>query len=291
MRNAGLEEAEAGIKIARRNINNLRYADDTTLMAECEEELKSLLIKVKEETEKAQHSENKDYGIWSHYFMANRWGNSGNSVRLYFFGLQNHCRWWLQPWNKILAPWKESYDQPREHIKKQSHYFANKGPSSQGYGFFSGHVWMWELDCEESWELKNWCFWTVVLEKTLESPLDWKEIQPVHPKDQSWVFIGRTDAEAETPILWPPDTKSWLTGKDPDAGRTVGRRRRAWQRIRWLDGIIDLMHMSLSKLREFVMDREAWHAVIHGVAKSRTWLSYWTELNWNDSVTHTHTHT
>ena len=106
-------------------------------------------------------------------------------------------------------------------------YFANKGPSSQGYGFSSGHVWMWELDCEESWAPKNWCFWTVVLEKTLESPLDWKEIQTVHPKgDQSWVFIGRTDAEAETPILWPPEVKSWLTGKDPDAGRDWGQEEK-----------------------------------------------------------------
>ena len=103
-----------------------------------------------------------------------------------------------------------SDNQPRQHIKKQRHYFVNKGPSSQGYGVSSGHVWMWKLDCEESWVPKNWCFWTVVLEKTLESPLDCKEIQTVHPKgDQSWVFIGRTD-EAETPILWPPDEKSWL---------------------------------------------------------------------------------
>ena len=104
--------------------------------------------------------------------------------------------------------------------KKQRHYFVNKGPSSQGYGFTGGHVWMWELDYKESWALKNWCFWTVVLEKTLESPLDCKEIQPVHPKgDQSWVFIGRTDVEGETPILWPPDAKSWLIWKDPDAGK------------------------------------------------------------------------
>ena len=115
---------------------------------------------------------------------------------------------------------KEIYDQPRQHIKKQRHYFANKGLSGQGYGFSSGHVWMWELDCDESWAPKNWCFWIMVLEKTLESPLDCKEIQPVHPKgDQSWVFIGRTDAEAEAPVLWPPDAKSWLIGKDPDAGR------------------------------------------------------------------------
>ena len=119
-----------------------------------------------------------------------------------------------------LAPWKESYDQPRQHIKKQRHYFANKGPSSQSYGFSCSHVWMWELDHKEYWAPKNWCFWTVVLEKTLESPWDCKEIQPVHPKgNQSWIFIGRTDAEAETLILWPPDEKSWLIGKDPDAGK------------------------------------------------------------------------
>ena len=128
----------------------------------------------------------------------------------------------------MLTPWKESYDQPRKHIKKQRYYFANKGPSSQGYGFSSGHVSMWELDCEESWVPKSWwCFWTVVLEKTLESPLDCKEIQPVHPKgDQSWVFIGRTDAETETPILWPPDVKSWLIGKDPDAGKDRGQEEK-----------------------------------------------------------------
>ena len=120
----------------------------------------------------------------------------------------------------MLTPWKESYDQPRHHIKKQRYYFANKQPSSEGYGFSSGHVWMWELDCEESWALKNWCFWTVVLEKTLENPLDCKEIQPVCPRgDQSWVYIGRTDVEAKTPILWPPDMKNWLIWKDPDAGK------------------------------------------------------------------------
>ena len=111
-------------------------------------------------------------------------------------------------------------------VKKQRHYFAKKGPSSQGYGFSSGHVWMSELDCEESWAPKNWCFWTVVLEKTLESPLDCKEIQPVHPKDQPWVFTGRIDAEAETPILWPPDMKSRLIGKDPDAGRDWGQEEK-----------------------------------------------------------------
>ena len=139
----------------------------------------------------------------------------------------------------MLTPWKESYDQPRQHIKKQRHYFVNKGPSSQGYGFSSGHVWLWELDYKESWAEKNWCFWTVVLEKTLESPLDNKEIQPVHPKgNQSWMFV-----EAETPILWPPDAKSWLIWKDPEVGKIEGRRKRGWQRMRWLDGITDSMVM------------------------------------------------
>ena len=120
----------------------------------------------------------------------------------------------------MLAPWKKSYDQPRQHIKRQRYYFANKGLSSQRYGFPSSHVWMWEWDYEESRTLKNWCFWTVVLEKTLESSLDCKEIQPVHPKgNHPWMFIWRTEAEAEILILWLPDTKNWLIGKDPDGGK------------------------------------------------------------------------
>ena len=143
----------------------------------------------------------------------------------------------------MLTPWKKSYDQPRQHIKKQRHCFANKDLSSQGYGFSSSHVWMWELDSKESWAPKNWCFWTVVLEKTLESPLDFKEIQLVHPKgDRSWVFIGRTDVETETPILWPSEVKSWLIGKDPVAGKDWGQEEKGmtedemagWHH--WLDG-------------------------------------------------------
>ena len=119
---------------------------------------------------------------------------------------------------------RSSWSEPRS---APGYYFANKGPSSQSYGFSSSHVWMWELEYKESWVLKNWCFWTVVLEKTLESPLDCKEIKPVNPKgNQSWIFNGRTDAEAETPILWPPDEKSWLTGKDSDAGRDWGQEEK-----------------------------------------------------------------
>ena len=146
----------------------------------------------------------------------------------------------------MLAPWKKSYDQPRQHIKKQRHHFANKGPSSQSYGFSSSHVLMWEWDYKESWAPKNWCFWTLVLEKILHNPLEFKEIKPVNPKgNQSWIFIGRTDAEAEILILWPPDAKNWLLEKTLKLGKIEGGRRRGWQRMRWLDGITDSMDISL----------------------------------------------
>ena len=144
----------------------------------------------------------------------------------------------------MLTPWKESYDQPRQWIEKQRHYAVNKGSFSLGHGFSSDHVWIWELDYKESWALKNLCFWTLVLEKTLESPLDCKDIQPVHSKEnQSWIVIGRTDVKAETPILWPPDdTKSWLIWNDPDAGKDWEQEEKemsedemvGWHR--WLNG-------------------------------------------------------
>ena len=144
---------------------------------------------------------------------------------------------------------------------------------------------MWELDSKKSWALKNWCFGTIVLEKTLQSPLDFKEIQPVHPRgDQSWVFIGRTDVEAETPILCPSDVKNWLIWKDPDSGKIEGRRRRGKHRIRWLDGITDSTDMSLGMLWELVMDSEAWHSAVHGSQRVRqNWV---TELNCTDSLSY-----
>ena len=173
----------------------------------------------------------------------------------------------------MLASWKKSFDTPRQHIKEQRHHFAAKGPCSQSYDFSSSHVWMWVLDHKEGWTPKNWCFQTVVIEKTLESPLDSKEIKPVNSKgNQPWIFTGRTDAEAEAPILWPPDVKSWLVGKDPDAGKDWRHKEKGRQRLRWLDGIINLLDMNLSKLWEIVKVREAWHPAVPGVTTSQTWL-------------------
>ena len=285
----GWKKHKLEIKIARRNINNLRYADDTTLIAESEEELTSLLMKVKEESEKV----GLKLKIQKTKIMASGPITScqidGETVEtvadFIFLGSKITAEVIAAMKLKDTCSLEEKLRPTRQHIKNQRHYFVNKGPSSQGYGFSSSHVWMWELNYKESWALKNWCFWSVVLEKTLENPLDCKEIQPVHPKgDQSWVFIGRFDVEAETPILWRPDAKSWLIWKDPVAWKDWGQEEKGMTEDEMVGCITDSMHMGLSRLQQLVMDREAWRAAVHGVAKSWTWLSDWTELNWKMEI-------
>ena len=185
----------------------------------------------------------------------------------------------------MLTPWKESYYQPRQHIKKQTHYFANKGPQNPRYRFSSSHVWMWELDHKEGWALKNWCFQTMVLEKTLESSLDCKKIKPVNPKgNQSWIFTGRTDAEAGTPILWPPDGKSWHTGKDPDAGKDWRQKEKEATE----DEIVGWQHqLNGHEFEQALGDGEEQGSLAGYSPWGRkesdiTEQLNWTELNWTD---------
>ena len=230
MGNAGLDETQAGIKIAGRNINNLRYTDKTAFMAESEEELKSLLMKVIEESENGLKLNIQKTKIMASSPIIS-WQIDGETVETvgdFIFG----C-------SKITADGDCSHEIKRhlllrrkamtklDSVKKERHYFASKDPSSQSYGFPSSHVWMWALDHKEGEELEDCCFWIVVLEKTLESPLDCKEIKPVNPKgNQPWIFIGRTDAEAETPILWPPDAKKQTHWKRPWCWQRWGQKEK-----------------------------------------------------------------
>ena len=212
--------------------------------------------------------------------MANRRGKSGSSDRFSFFGFQNHCGWWLKLWNwKMLSPWQEGCEKSRQHIKRQKHHFANRSPYSQSYDFSSSHVQIWELDHKKGWVPKNWFFRIVVLEKTLESPLDCSEIRSVNPKgNQLWIFIGKTDAETETLVLWPPDSKNWLIGRvwkkllRKFKIKGGGRRR---QRMRWLDSITNINGHEFEGTPGNNEGQRRLVCYSTGVTKSQTWLSNW----------------
>ena len=289
MQNVRLDEVQAGIKVARRNINNLRYADNTTLIRKQKRTMKSLM-KVKEESEKMDLKLSIQKTKIKASSPITSWQVDGEitaTVRDFIFlgsktTENSNCIHGI----KMLVPWEKAMTNLDSILKSRDITLQTKVHLVKAMVFPVVVLWMWELDYKESWVSKNWCFWAVVSEKTVESPLDCKKIQPVNPKgNQSWIFIWRSDVEAETPIFWPPDGKNWLIGKDPDAGKDWRQEEKG----RTEDEIVGWHHQmngyDFEQAQKLVMDREAWCALVHGVAKSQTRLSDWTELNYFTKLT------
>ena len=282
MWNAVVDESQAEVKIAKRNINSLRYACDATIMAQSEEEVKSLLVRVEKGVKswlKTQLSTKEDHGVWSHHFMANRGGNSGNIDRFFFV-----C---LFVFGGGGAP--KSMQAVTAAMKLRHLLFGIKAMINLDSILKSRDItfpvkiclvkamispvilYRCESDYKEGWVPKNWGFQIVVLEKTLENPLDSKQTKPINPKgNQPWVFIGRTDAETESLILWPSDSKRANLLERVGAGKIEGRKRRGWQRMRWLDGITDSVDMNISELWEIMKNKEARPGAVQGVTKTGT---------------------